>query len=170
MRRKILGLTLLTLVVLLAVAAPRASAQGRRTQGPFQLYLDLGYVNLFAYPKWFNIGPELGLRLGPVSLNPDLSLWVGQTFSRKVRVVPGLTANLKLRRLVLGGGVVYRVSDWPGSGIEGEADHGWLMPKAQIGYSLGPARAIFYLIFPGGQDSIAAGLTLGMRLGRPSRD
>ncbi len=170
MRRRILGLTLLTLVLLLAVAAPPASAQGRRSRGPVQLYLDLGYVNLFSYPKWFNIGPELELRLGPLSVNPDVSLWVGQTFNRKVRVVPGLTANLKLRRLVLGGGVVYRVSDWPESGIDGETDHGWLMPKAQIGYALGPVRATFYLLFPGGQDEIAAGLTLGMGLGRPSRD
>lgn len=171
MRKRYPVLTVVAAALLLISAARPLSAQGPRDGSPLQLYVDLGYVNLFSYPKWINIGPELELRLGRfISLNPDVSLWVGQSFGRKVKVVPGLTANVRLGRFVLGGGVVHRISDWPESGVDPTVDRGWIMPKAQIAYATGPARLTFSLLFPGGADEVAAGLTIGMSLGRQSRD
>jgi len=97
-------------------------------------------------------------------------LWIGESFSRKVRVVPGLTANVRLGRFILGGGAVYRVSEWPEDSIEAAVGRGWLMPKAQIGYFMGPARLTLSLLFPGGTNEVAAGLTIAMGFGGPSRD
>ena len=171
MRQKTFALTALAAIALLAVAAAPASAQQSPGRRPLQFYADLGYVDLFSYPKWFAIGPEVEIRLGRIfSINPDVSLWIGQSLIQKVKVVPGLTANITLGRLTLGGGAVYRISAWPNDPLEAGASPGWLMPKAQIGYALGPTRVTFSLLFPGGANKIAAGLTLGMRLGRPSRD
>ncbi len=174
MRARTIIPTVMALVAVLAVAAPAARAQEPPDRRPIQLYADLGYVNLFSYPKWIAIGPELELRLGGLfSINPDVSLWIGQSPRQKVRVVPGLLASIRLGRITLGGGAVYRVSDWPeneAGEITGTADHGWLLPKAQVSYALGPTRLAFYLLFPGGRNDVAAGLTLSMRIGRPSRD
>ena len=168
------ALAVLAVITLLAAAAPAALAQEPPDQRPLQLYADIGYVNLFSYPKWISIGPELELRLGRLfSIDPGLMLWIGQSPRQKVRVVPALTANVRLGRITLGGGAVYRVSDWPESGtgeITGTGDHGWLMPEAQISYMLGPTRLALSLHFPGGGNSVAVGLTLGMRIGRPSRE
>src|SRR5512135_3720181 len=158
------------LLLLLATAWP-LGAQRRPERRALQIYADLGYVNLFSYPKWITVGPELELRLGRVfSLNPDVSLWIGQSFGRKVKVVPGLTANIRIKRFVLGGGAVVRISDWPEPTVGSTVDRGRIMPKAQIGYELGMARLTFSLVFPGGANEVAAGLTLGMGFGRTSRD
>jgi hypothetical protein len=171
MRPKTFVLTALTAIALLAGVAPPAPAQGPPDRRPVQLLVDLGYVDLFSYPKWFAIGPQLEVRLGRLfSLNPGAAFWIGHSPGQKVRVVPELTANVRLGRFTLGGGAVYRISEWPDSGIEGESSHGWLMPKAQIGYALGPTRLAFSLLFPGGRNDVAAGLTLSMGLGRGSRD
>ncbi len=172
MNKHSLALTIAVAVLLLGTAVLPLSAQRSADRRPFQVFLNLGYVNLFEYPKWLNVGPELEVRLGRFfSINPDVSLWIGQSFGRKVKIVPGLTGNFRLgRRLTLGGGAVYRVSDWPDSSIN-PVDHGWLVPKAQIGYAIGPTRLVFSLLFPGGDNDVAAGLTIGMGFGGgPSRD
>jgi len=174
MRLRTSVLTGLTVIALLAIAVPVAPAQEPPDRRPLQLYADLGYVDLFSYPKWIAIGPELEIRLGGLlSIDPDVSLWINQSPRQKVRVVPGVLANVRLGRVTLGGGAVYRVSDWPSSEadqVSGTTDKGWLLPKAQISYALGPTRLAFYLLFPGGRNSVAASLTLSMRIGRPSRD
>jgi hypothetical protein len=174
MRQRSFAPTVLAAVLLLAAAAPPASAQRGADRRAVQLYVDLGYVNLFSYPKWFAIGPELEIRLGRLfSLNPGATVWIGQSPAQKVRVVPELTANVRLGRIMLGGGAVYRISAWPVSATEefdGTTDRGWLMPKAQASYALGPTRLTFFLVFPGGRSDVAAGLTLGMGLGRRSRN
>lgn len=164
--------TILAACLLLAVAALPLLAQRPQDRRPLQVYINLGYVNLFSYPKWYNLGPELEVRFGRVfSINSDVSLWIGQSFGRKVKVVPGLTANVRIRRLIVGGGAVYRIADWPEDPLAPEVDRGWLMPKAQVGYMMGPTRLTFSLLFPGGADKVAAALTIAMGLGGgPSRD
>lgn len=171
MKRHPLVLSAAAAGLLLAAGVLPLAAQRGPERRPLQVYADLGYVNLFSYPKWLAIGPELEFRLGRyVSINPDVTLWVGQSFARKVRVVPGLTANVRLGRFLLGGGAVYRVSEWPEDPADAAVDRGWLMPKAQVGYSLGPARMTLSLLFPGGTNGVAAGLTIAMGFGGPSRD
>lgn len=170
MRQRRPALTIAAALLLVAMAWP-LWAQRRPERRGLQIYADLGYVNLFSYPKWITVGPELELRLGRVfSLNPDVNLWIGQSFGRKVKIVPGLTANIRIRRFVLGGGAVVRISDWPEPTGGATVDRGRIMPKAQIGYELGSARLTFSLVFPGGANEVAAGLTLGMGFGRPGRD
>ena len=89
MPRKTPVLMLAAAALFAAGAAGRAAAQGRPDMGPVRLYVNLGYVNLFSYPKWFNLGPELEVRLGRFfSINPEVSIWIGQSFGRKVKVVP----------------------------------------------------------------------------------
>ncbi len=174
MRLRKTVLTALIAAVLLAAAAPAARAQRPPDRRPVQLYADISYVNLFSYPKWISIGPQLELRLGSLfSLNPEVSLWIGQSPRQSVRFVPGLTANLRIGRITLGGGAVYRVPEWPSNEtvpIGGTSDNGWLLPKAQISYAMGPARMTVSFLFPGHQNEVALGLTLSMRIGRPSRE
>ncbi len=171
MPRKTIVLMLAAVAVLATVAAQPSWAQPRLDTRPVQLYVDLGYVNLFSYPKWFNLGPELEVRLGRFfSVNPEVSIWIGQSFGRKVQVVPGATANFRLGRFFVGGGVIHRISDWPENGSIAPIDRGWLLPKAQIGYFAGPARLTLSILFVGGANDVAAGLTIGMGLGRSSRD
>jgi hypothetical protein len=171
MKRHPLVLSIAAAGLLLAAGVLPLAAQRGPERRPVQFYADLGYVNLFAYPKWISVGPELELRLGRYfSLNPDVTLWIGQSFARKVKVVPGLTANVRLGRITLGGGAVYRLSEWPEDPLETQVDRGWLMPKAQIGYTMGPARLTLSLLFPGGTNDLAAGLTIAMGFGGPSRD
>jgi hypothetical protein len=171
MRHRPLLPTVLAAIVLLGALPPPASAQRPPDSRPVQIAIDLGYVNLFSYPKWFDIGPRLEIRLGRLlSLDPGATVWIGQSPAQKARIVPELTANVRLGRLRLGGGAVYRISEWPDSGIEGEPSTGWLMPKAQIGYALGPTYVTFAVMFPGGREDVAAGLTLSMGFGRRSRD
>jgi hypothetical protein len=171
MPRKTIVVMIAAAAVLMAAAPQPASAQGGPDRRPIQIYADLGYVNLFSYPKWFNLGPEVEFRLGRYfSLNPEVSLWVGQSFSRRVKVVPGATANVRLGRFLVGGGVIYRISDWPENESFAAIDRGWLLPKAQVGYFAGPTRLTFSVLFVGGANDIAAALTIGMGFGRPSRD
>jgi hypothetical protein len=170
MTRRTAALWIAAVVILAGAAAPGWAQRGYDTR-PVRLYVDLGYVNLFSYPKWLNLGPELEFRLGRVlSVNPEVSLWIGQSFGRKVKVVPGATANVRFGRFIIGGGAAYRVSDWPENPSFAEVDRGWLMPKAQVGYFAGPARLTLSILFPGGANDVAAALTIGMGIGRPSRD
>ena len=88
------------------------------------------------------------MRLGRlVTFNPDVSIWIGQSFGRKVRVVPGATVNLRFKRFFIGGGAVGRVPEWAGSETgTGERAGGWLVPKAQVGYLAGPTRLTVSLL------------------------
>lgn len=141
-------------------AARPAGAQVREDGKPLGLYVDLGYVNLNSYPKWITLGPELELRLGKVvSLNPELSIWIRDAFGGKVHIVPGVTANLRLKRFFLGGGFVRRIPDWT------EAAGGLLVPKFQAGFLSGPVRLALSLLFLTGTNDMVVGLTFGFRLG-----
>jgi hypothetical protein len=161
-----------TIVVMIAagtifsVAAARpALAQPQPDTRPVQLYIDLGYVNLFDYPKWINLGPELELRLGRLlTVNPEVSIWIRQTYGGKVKVVPGATVNLRLRRFFVGVGAVRRISDWT------ESAGGWLIPKAQVGYLAGPTRLTLSCYYLNTTKDVVAGLTIGMGIGRRPRD
>ena len=171
MPRKTIVVMLAAGAVFMAVTAVPAAAQYRPEASPIQLYVDVGYVNLFSYPKWFNLGPELEVRLGRFfSINPEVSIWIGQSFGRKVKVVPGATANFRLGRFFVGAGAIHRISDWPENESFAQINRGWLLPKAQVGYFAGPARLTLSVLFVGGANDIAAGLTIGMGIGRRSRD
>ena len=158
--------------VFAAVAARPAPAQDRPDRSPVGFYANIGYVNLFSYPKWITLGPELELRLGRlVTVNPDVSIWIGQSFGRKVRVVPGATVNLRLNRFLVGGGAVGRVPEWAaGETGTGERAAGWLVPKAQIGYMAGPTRLTLSLYYLSGSKDVVAAATIGLGIGRRSRD
>ncbi len=167
MPRKTIVLMLAAAAALATAAAGPAAAQERPDQGPVRLYVNLGYVNLFSYPKWIALGPELELRLGRlVTVNPDVSIWIGQSFGRKVRVVPGATVNLRLKRFLIGGGAVGRVPEWAGSETgTGASAAGWLVPKAQIGYMAGPTRLTLSLYYLSGSKDVVAAATIGMGIG-----
>jgi hypothetical protein len=172
MPRKTIVLMIAAGAVFMAAAARPASAQRQPDTRPVQLYVDIGYINLFSYPKWLNLGPELELRLGRVvTVNPDVSIWIGQSFGRKVRVVPGATVNLRLKRFFVGGGAVGRVPEWAGSETgTGARAGGWLVPKAQIGYLAGPARLTLSLLYLSGSKDVVAAATIGMGIGRRPGD
>lgn len=172
MPRKTIVFMLAAVVAFAAASAGPVAAQDRRDAGPVQLYVNLGYVNLFSYPKWISLGPELELRLGGLlTVNPDVAIWIGQSFGRKVRVVPGATVNLRLKRFLIGGGAVGRVPEWAGT-VSGSAERagGWLVPKAQIGYFAGPTRLTLSLYYLSGSKDVIAAATVGMGFGRRSRD
>ncbi|MBE3124709.1 MAG: hypothetical protein IMZ54_05275 [Acidobacteria bacterium] len=152
--------------MLLGLAAARpAGAQSRENERPLGFYINLGYVNLNGYPKWIALGPELELRLGKiVSFNPELSVWLRDSFGNSAHVVPGVTVNFRLRRFFFGGGVVRRISDWA------EDAGGWLVPKFQLGYLSGPTRLSLSLHYLNRTDDIVLGLNFGFRIGIRRRD
>lgn len=152
-------------VLFAAGAARPAAAQGRLNTRPVQLYVDFGYVNLFSYPKWISLGPELEFRLGRfVTFNPEAAIWVRQNAGSTVRVVPGATVNLRFNRFYFGAGAVGRVSDWE------TMAGGWLVPKAQIGYFAGPGRLTLSLLYLSTSKDVVAGLTIGFGIGRRARE
>lgn len=146
--------------MLIALASPiPARAQSRRDNSPIGLYLSLGYMNLNSYPKWVTLGPELELRLGrTLSINPELSFWFRDFFGDTVHVVPGVTANIRLRSFFVGGGVVRRISDWA------EEAGGSLVPKFQAGYAAGPVRLGLALLLLSQTNDFVVGLNFGFRL------
>ena len=163
MRNKLLA-TAVAAVLSLAAALP-AAAQPRLNTRPVQLYVDLGYVNLFTYPKWISLGPEIEFRLGPlVTFNPEAAIWVRQNAGSSVRFVPGATVNLRFRNFFVGGGAVGRVSDWE------TMAGGWLVPKAQIGYFAGPGRLTLSLYYLNTAKDVAAALSLGFGIGGRARE
>lgn len=164
MIRRTAALLIAAMIILAASAAPGWAQRGYDTR-PVRLYVDLGYVNLFSYPKWLNLGPELEIRLGrSFTFNPDVSLWIRQSGGGTVRVVPGATVNFRVDRFFVGGGAVGRVSDWT------QNAGGWLVPKAQVGYLAGPTRLTLYGLYLSTTKDVVMGLTIGMGIGRPSRD
>jgi hypothetical protein len=152
--------------MLLGLAAARpAEAQSRENERPLGVYINLGYVNLNGYPKWIALGPELELRAGKVvTFNPELSVWIRNSYGTSVHIVPGLTVNFRIKRFFLGGGVVLRISDWT------EFAGSWLVPKFQLGYLSGPARLALTLYYLSQTNDIVLGLNFGFRLGLRRRD
>ena len=152
------------LLILMGTARPAAAQPGLNTR-PIHLYVDFGYVNLFTYPKWISLGPEVEFRLGRlVTFNPEAALWVRQNAGTAVSVIPGATVNLRFRNFSIGGGAVGRVSDWrPMAG-------GWLVPKAQIGYFAGPGRLTLSLYYLSTAKDVVAAMTLGFGIGRRGRE
>jgi hypothetical protein len=142
----------------LAAARP-AGAQSRKNERPLGVYINLGYVNLNSYPKWIALGPELELRAGRVvSFNPELSVWIRNSFGSSVHIVPGLTVNFRIKRFFLGGGVVRRISDWA------EEAGGTVVPKFQAGYASGPVRLSVILLLLNRTDNFVLGLNFGFRI------
>lgn len=165
MRKKIFLTAAAAGLIFLAAAASPAAAQPRLNTRPVRLYIDFGYVNLFTYPKWVSLGPELEFRLGRlVTFNPEAAIWVRQNAGSSVRVVPGATVNLRFRNFYFGGGAVGRVSDWK------TMAGGWLVPKAQVGYFAGPGRLTLSLFYLSTSKDVAAALSLGFGIGRRARE
>jgi hypothetical protein len=164
MPKKTLVVTLAAAAVLIAAGTRPAIAQYRTETKPVQFSIDLGYVNLFDYPKWITMGPELEIRLGrQFSLNPEVAVWLGQNFRGKAKIVPGATANFHIKRFFFGAGAVRRISDWA------EEASGGLIPKVQVGYLAGATRLMLSCLYLNTTDDVVIGLTFGMGLGRPPR-
>ena len=161
MTKKTIAFMIAATLVLGPAAARSARAQSQRTERPLGVYVDFGYVNLNAPPRWIALGPELEWRLGKlVSVNPDVSIWFQDSFRSAVRLVPGLTVNFRFNRVFVGGGVVRRISEW-----SLDTD-GWFVPKLQAGYLTGPAKIALTFYIPGGSNDLVLGLTIGTRIGR----
>jgi hypothetical protein len=148
-------------MILLAAAAAPAAAQGRGPdRAPIRFYADLGYINLFDYPKWILIGPEVEFRLGGfLSLNPDVALWIQQSAGTRVAVVPGATLNVHLGRWSFGGGGGLKVNAWDTMAA------GVIVPKFQVGYLAGPARVSAQLYYLGTTKDAIFSFTIALRLG-----
>ena len=165
MPRKTFAVMIAASAVLMAAAARPALAQRRMDMNPIRFYVDLGYIDLFSYPKWLTLGPELELRLGSmVTINPEVAVWFSQSFRGNVRLVPGATANLRFRRFFVGAGAVRRVNEWNTSAS------GWLVPKIQAGYLAGPARLTVSALYLNTTKDVIIGMTFGFGIGRRSRD
>ena len=147
----------------LATAGP-ATAQPQRYQRPLAITIDLAYINLAAPPRWLAIGPGLEWRVNRVvMINPDLAFWFPDSLSGDIKVVPGLTVNLRYDRFFVGGGIVKRVGEW-------SADTDSLVvPKIQAGYLVGGAKIVLTLHIPGGGNDIAFGFTISTRIFSPGR-
>ena len=164
MIRRTVVLVIAAGIVLAAAGAPGWAQRSMDTR-PVQLYVDLGYVNLFSYPKWMNLGPELELRLGSmITVNPDVAVWFSQSFRGNAKLVPGATANIHFRRFFVGAGAVRRVADWSASAS------GWLVPKVQAGLFAGPARLTVSALYLNTTKDVIMGMTIGFGIGRRSRD
>jgi hypothetical protein len=145
----------------IAIAAAPAGAQYRGPDtAPVRFYADIGYVNLFDYPKWLTLGPEVEFRLGRVvSLNPELMFWIRESRGSNLDVVPGATLNFRLNRLTLGFGGMLKVGDWA------EAASGAIVPKVQFGYLAGPTRIGVSLYYLNTTDQVVIAFSFGMRIG-----
>jgi hypothetical protein len=153
-----------TVIVFAAVLTPARAQYRGPDRAPVRFYADIGYVNLFAYPKWLTIGPEVELRLGPVfSLNPVAKLWVRESRGAHLSVIPGATLNIHIRRFVLGGGAVFKVPDWD------EAAGGALVPQAQLGYEAGPTRLNLSFYYLSTTKEVVVAFSFGLRIGSGSR-
>ncbi len=116
-------------------------------------------MNINSQPRWVALGPELELRLGRVlSLNPEVSIWLRDSFGGGLDLVPGATVNFRFRRAFVGGGAVRRISYWE------EQAGGTLVPKAHAGMTLGPARLSAALLFLTRSDTFVLGLNFGFQL------
>lgn len=164
MSKRTLALMITAALALGTAVAPAAWAQPERTQSPLAVYIDFGYVNLSQPPHWLALGPELEWRLAkPLTINPEVALWINDSFRSTVRVVAGITANLRFNRIFVGGGLVTRVTEWS---IDTNSQ---IVPKLQAGILMGPARLALTVYLPGsaaGQDAVF-GMSIATRIGRP---
>jgi hypothetical protein len=164
MTRTTIAFIISAALLLVSISASPAQAQYREggpAIRPISLLIDIGYVNLFTYPKWITLGPELELSLGRlVTINPEVSVWLSQTLRGKAKVVPGATVNLRLRQFSVGAGIVRRISDWS------EDASGAIVPKVQVGYLAGPARLSLSMLYLNQSKDVVFGLTIGTRIGR----
>lgn len=155
-------LTIAAGLVLAQAAAGPLQAQPPRDQRPIAVYIDIAYINLGSPPRWMALATELEWRPArPFSIDPEVAIWFPDTFRGNVQIVPGATANLRLNRVFLGGGAVWRVPAWDPDA------NGRLVPKLQIGYLMGGAKIALTLHLPGGIYDAAFGLSVGTRIGRP---
>jgi len=153
--------TVLVILAAIALAGAPAAAQSRGPdRAPVRFYADIGYVNLFQYPKWITIGPEVEFRLGRfASFNPEAAIWIRESRSAHVKVVPGATLNVRLNRFTIGAGGILKVSDW-----DPDAS-GSIVPKAQIGYLAGPVRVNLQLLYLNTSKEVAVAFSFAMRIG-----
>jgi hypothetical protein len=143
----------------LAAAPARAQYRGPDT-APVRFYADLGYVNLFDYPKWLTLGPEIEFRLGRfASVNPDVMLWIRESRGSNLSVIPGATLNFRLNRLTVGFGGILKVDDWT------EAASGAIVPKVQFGYLAGPTRINLSLYYLNSTQQVVVAFSFGIRIG-----
>ena len=157
---------LITAGVVLAAAAAPGWAQRRMDTSPVRLYVDLGYVNLFSYPKWMTIGPELELRLGRHVHDRSRRLGLDPAIGQRQRQArargdsePPLPAFLRRR----GGRSA-------GSATGANVGPGWLVPKVQVGYFAGPTRLTVSALYLNTTKDVILGMTIGFGIGRRSRD
>lgn len=160
MTRRPIVILIAAAIALVAVAAPaRAQYRGPDT-APVRFYADIGYVNLFDYPKWLTLGPEVEFRLGRVvSLNPEVMLWIRESRGANLDVIPGATLNVRLDRFLIGVGGALKVGDW------GEAASGAIVPKAQLAYMAGPTRLGLSLYYLNSTDQVIVAFSFGLRIG-----
>ena len=142
-------------------AQPRSEARRRdRDQDRgIQVFLNIGYTNLFDHPRWMTLGSDVEVRLGKgLNFSPEVSLWFRDFIGHDISVVPGVTLNLKLRNFTVGGGLIRRVSALPGE------SEGSLVPKFQAGYHSGPVKITGILILLLDDPPFLFGLSIGVRL------
>jgi len=160
MTRRPVALLVLTGIVLAAASTPALAQYGGPDRAPVRFYADLGYINLFDYPKWITIGPEVEFRLGRVvSFNPEVMLWIRQSAGSNIDFVPAATLNFRLNRFVLGLGAALKVDDW------GEAAAGSLVPKFQFGYMAGPTRLGLSVYYLNETKHVVVGMSFAMGFG-----
>jgi hypothetical protein len=160
MTRRPVALLVLTGIILAAASTPALAQYRGPDRAPVRFYADLGYVNLFDYPKWITLGPEVEFRLGRVvSFNPEVMIWIRETAGSNVDFVPAATLNFRLNRFVFGVGAALKVGDW------GEAAAGSLVPKFQFGYMAGPTRLGLSLYYLNETRHVVVGMSFAMRLG-----
>jgi hypothetical protein len=160
MTRSPIALLVLTGIILTAASTPALAQYRGPDRAPVRFYADLGYINLFDYPKWITIGPEVEFRLGRVvSFNPEVMLWIRQSAGSNVDFVPAATLNFRLNRFVFGLGAALKVDDW------GEAAAGSLVPKLQFGYMAGPTRLGLSIYYLNETQHVVVGMSFAMRLG-----
>jgi len=158
-RRPIVILVAAGIALASAAAPARAQYRGPDT-APVRFYADLGYVNLFDYPKWLTLGPEVEFRLGRVfSVNPEVMLWIRESRGSNLEVVPGATLNVRLNRITIGAGGILKVDDWA------EMASGAIVPKVQFGYLAGPTRLGVSLYYLNAMDQVVVAFSFGLRIG-----
>jgi hypothetical protein len=151
---------LLVLAAIVLAAAPVSAQYRGPDRASVRFYADIGYVNLFQFPKWLTLGPEVEFRLGRIAtFNPEAMLWIRESRGAHVSVIPGATLNVRLNRFTIGAGGVLKVHDWD------ETAGGSIVPKAQIGYLAGPTRIGVQLLYLNTSKEVVVAFSLAMRIG-----
>ncbi len=136
-----------------------ARKRDRDQDRAIQVFLNIGYINLFDHPRWMTLGSDVEVRLGKgLNLSPEVSLWFRDFIGHDISVVPGITLNLRLRNFTAGGGLIRRAST-----LAGESE-GSIVPKFQAGYHSGPVKITGILILLLDDPPFLLGLSVGVRL------